>query len=142
MKLKINIENINPKYRVKKSNIHKIIKLVFSEEKKPAAEIGIIFVDDDYIIELNKKFLDKDDTTDVLSFPLGDSDVTAVVGEIYINLNQVEEQAADYNVSFDEEMNRMVIHGLLHLLGYRDQTVNEKNEMTIRENYFLQLLKK
>lgn len=141
LKLKINVDNITTEFPVNKNNIKKLIRLVLTEEKHQHGEIGVVFVDHDYIIELNKKFLRKNCTTDVLSFPLNDLDSSIITGEIYINLHRVAEQASEYNVTFVEEMNRIIIHGLLHLLDYNDQTTAEKARMIKMEDQYLKISK-
>jgi len=142
LNLKISIHNINKKFKLKKNPIKKLIRLIFSEEKRLQGEIGLIFVDHDYMIKLNKKFLQQKNSTDVLSFPLEEEDSSALIGEIYINLDKVIEQASDYNITYLEEMNRIIIHGLLHLLGYNDQTRTDKVKMTDRENYYLKIIER
>lgn len=85
---------------------------------------------------LNKKFLQHDYATDVISFPLNDG--REVSGEIYVGLDQARRQATKYGVSQKKEIHRLVIHGLLHLLGYGDDTPQKKNIMTLLEDYFLE----
>ena len=142
MNLKISIDNINKKFKLKKNPIKKLIRFIFNEEKRSHGEIGLIFVDNDYMIELNKKFLQQKNTTDVLSFPLEEADSSAIIGEMYVNLDKVIEQASDYNVTYLEEMTRIIIHGLLHLLGYNDQIRTDKLKMTERENYYLNIIER
>lgn len=140
--IKINIYNSHPILNIKKSLINKIIKLICLNEQQLNAEINIIFVDHQYIIDLNKEFMDKNLTTDVLSFPLNDNDsLDSIDGEIYINLDQIAQQALEYSVTFFNEMNRIIIHGILHLLGYKDKTSEEKNNMTQKEDYYLKSIK-
>lgn len=78
-------------------------------------EVSILLTDDEGIRGLNKQYRDMDRPTDVLSFPLGDS---YMLGDIVISLERVSAQAKDYRVTFDEELSRLLLHGLLHLLGY------------------------
>ncbi|MEE9543417.1 MAG: rRNA maturation RNase YbeY, partial [Thermodesulfobacteriota bacterium] len=80
-----------------------------------ASEVSILLTDDEGIRELNEMYRDMDRPTDVLSFPLNDS---YMLGDIVISLERVSVQAKDYSVSFDEELTRLLMHGLLHLLGY------------------------
>jgi rRNA maturation RNase YbeY len=103
--------------------------------------ISLIFVNTNYIVELNRQFLNHDYSTDVLSFPLNES-VSPLIGEIYVNLDKVEEQAEDYEVTFDNELQRIVIHGLLHLCGYRDDDESSKRRMTALEDSYLNLYQK
>ena len=98
--------------------------------------ISVIFVDDKYIVDLNKRFFNKDRTTDVISFNLSEKGVE-IEGEIYINIDIINGQAEYYSVSFEEEMKRLVIHGLLHLVGYKDDRKNKMKEMEKKEDYYL-----
>ena len=141
LKLLINIENINEKYDIKKSCIKHLIKLIFVEEEKNYGLINVIFVDHDYIIKLNKRFLNKSSSTDVLSFLLSEPDTHEIEGEIYINLDLVSEHAIKFKIPFEDEMKRVIIHGVLHLLGYNDLTKFEKESMTKKEDFYLSIKK-
>jgi len=88
--------------------------------------------------DLNGSYLKHRYPTDVLSFQLGEHE-KKIDGEIYINLDQAKRQARAYKVSFCEEFSRLTIHGLLHLLGYRDNTARKKALMTKKENLFLSI---
>ncbi|MBD3290687.1 rRNA maturation RNase YbeY [candidate division KSB1 bacterium] len=138
LKLEINIDNINDNFKVDTDNIEHLVNYVLNKENYKFGDIGIVFVNHNYIIELNKKFLGKNETTDVLSFSLDETSKPEISGEVYINLDIVSENAIEFNVSFVEEVNRMVIHGLLHLAGYDDQTDSDKAIMTRREDLYLE----
>ena len=103
-----------------------------------AEEIGFIFVDTDYIIDLNQRYFNKSTATDVISFLLSDPDETALTGEVYVCTDTARLQASNYAVTVENELLRLAIHGLLHILGYDDQTAGEKEEMTKKENYYLE----
>ena len=98
--------------------------------------MSIIVVDNNRICELNKQFLRRDGTTDVIAFPFNE-DTDEVWGEIYVCDDQARIQAETYGVSYREELARLVIHGILHLLGYDDTHEQGKNKMTVRENHYL-----
>jgi rRNA maturation RNase YbeY len=85
---------------------------------------------------MNKKFLNHNYITDVISFDLSESE-DLIIGEIYICLPQTERQAKEYKITFKNELLRLAIHGILHILGFDDSTSKEKKEMTRLENYFL-----
>ncbi len=104
-----------------------------------SARIEFILADDDFIRHLNRAFLNQDRPTDVLAFPIEDA-ADYFEGEVYISLDRVAENAAKFLVSFNEEMARVVIHAVLHFLGYDDRSRSEKLQMTARENYYLQKL--
>jgi rRNA maturation RNase YbeY len=105
---------------------------------KPA-RIEFILVDDDFIRNLKRTFLNEDRPTDVLAFPIEDA-ADYFEGEVYISRDRVAENAAKFSVSFNEEMARVVIHAVLHFLGYDDRSRSEKLNMSARENYYLQKL--
>ena len=113
-KEKVNVDILNlVNYALKKESINKV-------------EFNIIFVDNNKIRDINKKYRNIDDYTDVISFALEDYDKSLfegfrILGDIYISLNKVEEQAKVYNHSYERELSFLIIHGLLHLLGYEDQ---------------------
>lgn len=89
------------------------------------AEVAIRLMDDERIRDLNRRFRSRDEVTDVLSFPGADA---AYLGDIAVNLNQVQRQAVDFAVPFEQELRRMVIHGVLHLCGYDHRTNDATTE--------------
>lgn len=140
MKHEITIENIVSKCQINKVSLRRIVELVLTGEGISESVININLIDDKQIIKLNKQFLQKDSTTDVLSFVLEkDVEVGFWEGEVYANVEQVERQAKDFNVTFENELFRIVIHGLLHLIGYNDSANEEKQLMTEKEDYYLLL---
>lgn len=107
---------------------------VFAGENIVDYELNIIIVDDDKIHRLNAEYLNHDYTTDVITFKLEDS---PVVGEIYISADTAREQAAEYKVSLQNEILRLVAHGCLHLAGYDDNTDDDREKMHILENKYI-----
>lgn len=98
-------------------------------------EINYIFCDDAYLLKLNIEFLQHNTLTDIISF---DNTIGKLIGgDIFISVERVEENAKEFNVSFNEELNRVMIHGVLHYLGYNDKTVPEKKVMRNKENELL-----
>ncbi|MCF8234984.1 MAG: rRNA maturation RNase YbeY [Bacteroidales bacterium] len=112
-----------------------IVNMVLAEEKTWFAEVNVIFCSDNEIKRINKAFLNKDQTTDVISF---DMESELAITEIYIGIDQVEKNSRYFNETFENELNRVLIHGLLHLCGYNDYTEHEKKEMKAKENFYLQ----
>jgi probable rRNA maturation factor len=101
-------------------------------------EVNYIFCDDVYLHKLNIEFLKHDTLTDVISF---DNSIGKLInGDIYISIERVEENADDFKVSFLEELQRVMIHGVLHCLGFKDKTEDDQKEMTIQENKALFVL--
>lgn len=104
--------------------------VIFSEDKK-IGEISFIFCDDEYLLEINQKYLDHDTYTDIISF---DNSVGNILGgDIFISTDRVMENAENFNVSFDEELKRVMVHGVLHFCGYKDKTTEEKDMMRSKE---------
>ncbi|MFQ5636607.1 MAG: rRNA maturation RNase YbeY [bacterium] len=136
MKLNVNIFNRNA-YDIDTAAIEALAHKIWMSEGERAASLNIIFVEDDVIKRLNKKYFNKNRTTDVIAFPLSESGLDGFEGEIYVSVDSVSENAAFYKVNLAEEMRRVVAHGLLHFLGYRDDTKEHKHRMTERENYYL-----
>ena len=115
------------------------LKDVITQEGKTPGDIHYIFLSDSGLLEINKQFLNHHDFTDIITFPLSESE-QIIRGEIYISLDRVKENASLNNVNFYEEIARVLVHGVLHLLGYNDHTKEEKNEMRSKEDYYLNLL--
>jgi len=137
-KYKIKIEDVYSRCPNEKKRLKKIAEVVLSEEKVAQADVNIVLVDDAFIIELNKKYLNKTTTTDVISFNFQETtDLQNLEGEVYANVMQIQRQAIEYEVTEAEELHRIVIHGLLHLIGYDDASPGDQYTMTERENYYL-----
>lgn len=113
------------------------LSMVVDEEQKKTDQLVYIFCDDKYLHKLNVQFLNHDTYTDVITFD--DSLGNQLSGEIYISVERVKENASSFGVSFEEELHRVMVHGLLHLCGYKDKTEEETLEMRRKENYYLSL---
>ena len=123
---------------IRPEKIRKITKEILNIENQSIdGQINIVFVSNKYIHSLNKQYLGHDYPTDVISFPLEVKE-NYIEGEVYISLEQAAKQAKDFQAPFEEESWRLVVHGILHLLGYDDQLNDEKKMMTKKENYYLQ----
>ncbi len=138
MKILTNIHNLHS-HEVDSVIIEKLAQKLWENEAKKDAQIDIILVNDNYIQQLNTKFLNEDSVTDVIAFPLTEGIDSFFEGEIYINLDRVSENSQMYDTNFDEELYRMVLHGFLHFIGYDDKCDAGKQSMTERENYYLGL---
>lgn len=138
LKFRVDIANTCSGYNIKKKEINHLSLLVLQGESIQSGEINIILVNDDFIIDLNKRYFNKNSVTDVISFNLDDSFTDDLLeGEVYIDTQQIARQAKEYETSFDDELNRIVIHGILHIIGYDDQSKDEKRKMTDKEDYYL-----
>ena len=98
--------------------------------------LNIVLVDDLNIQGLNARFLSKDRPTDVMAFPFGE-EKGGVWGEVYVSTDRAMAQASEYDVSYTHELSRLIIHGVLHLLGYDDSTVPQRRSMRAKESYYL-----
>lgn len=101
--------------------------------------LEIILSNDQQLLRLNKDYLNHNYYTDIITFDYSEHD-QLVSGGIYISFERVKENAQKFNVSETEELFRVIIHGVLHLIGYQDDSISNKEEMTAKENYYLSLL--
>ena len=138
----INIQiEIDPKIVDPKINqISRLVSEVMKSEGRADAEILLIFTNDNVLSDLKKKYFNQDHFTDVIAFRLNDYNENKVEGEVYISVPQVEKNAKKYDQSFDKELARIIIHGSLHLLDYKDGLPDEKLQMTKKEDHYLNTL--
>lgn len=134
MNIFFHFEQEHYKVRLQKRR-KKWIYTSIEEEGYSVNSINFIFCSDSYLLRINKRFLEHDYFTDVITF--SSSIAKVLSGEIYISYDRVKENSKIYKVSFEEELNRVMIHGILHLMNYEDSSKILKMRMTIKENYFL-----
>lgn len=103
-------------------------------ENRDLVSLDFIFCSEEYLLQINRQFLNHDYHTDIITFSLDDTALDSVTGEIYISVDMVKSNAILYGVSVNEELHRVIFHGVLHLCGYGDKTPNEKSIMTGKEN--------
>jgi rRNA maturation RNase YbeY len=115
-----------------------ISKVITSENCKEQ-EINYVFCGDDYLHKLNVEFLNHDTLTDIISFDY--SVGKELQGDIFISTERVADNAKDFDNSFEEELYRVIVHGVLHYCGYKDKTEAEAKEMRTKENHYLNTLK-
>ena len=133
----INIHS-NPDYDTPNENICKlIINYIFTLEKIHSYEISVIFTSDIYVSDLKKKFFLKDEWTDVIAFPLHSNKKEKIEGEVYISMPTAKENANKFNQTYEREVARLIIHGVLHLLDYSDQSYKGKQIMSKMEENIL-----
>ena len=106
----------------------------FEEEERQLESVNIIACSDTYLLDLNRSYLQHDYFTDILTFQYKNDPVE---GELFISIDRVKENAAERNIDFKEELKRVVIHGVLHLIGYSDKEKEEKQIMTSKEDSYL-----
>jgi len=113
------------------------LKKVAESEVKKLGQINIIFCSDNYILDINQKYLMHDYFTDIITFDYCEGNVMS--GDLFISVDSVKENSIFYKTEFEDELNRVIVHGLLHLIGYDDHTEEEQKVMREKENYYLEL---
>jgi len=113
-----------------------IIKCIH-QEKKTAGELSFIFSSDDYLLKINKEYLEHDFYTDIITFDYRDEDV--ISGDIFISIDRVKENAQSLSLPFLDELHRVLIHGVLHIIGYKDKSSEEEFIMRAKEDFYLSL---
>ena len=114
------------------------IENILDQEKQVSKSINYIFCSDDYLLKINKDYLDHDTLTDIITFDNSEEE-GKIEADIFISIDRVQENALSLDKKFDEELHRVIIHGLLHLVGYNDKTDEEKSEMRKKEDACLSL---
>lgn len=125
-------------FRVKKRKllIDWLLTAAFMEHKE-VEHISFVFCDDDYLLSLNREFLNHKTLTDIITFD--ESTRNLLQAEIYISIDRVKENAAAFAATFDEELRRVMIHGVLHCMGYSDKNEKDKQKMGKKEDQYLKL---
>ena len=108
---------------------------VINKEEMALKEIAFTFCNDQELLKVNQEFLSHDNLTDVITFDYSDS--SGIIGEVLISIDRVQDNAQDFNQSFDVELRRVMVHGTLHLCGYNDKSADEKLLMTKKEDFYL-----
>ena len=119
------------------NKIKKIIKTVYEDENVYDYHISIIFTNDELVSSLKKSFFKINELTDVIAFRLNDYSEKNVEGEVYISVQRVFYNAKKYNEKKTNEISRVLIHGILHLLNYKDNEKESKDLMTSKENHYM-----
>lgn len=115
------------------------LKTVAESEIRKIGAINVIFCSDNYILDVNMKYLQHDYFTDIITFDYCEGDVLS--GDLFISIDSVRENASFYGTEFADELNRVIVHGILHLVGYDDHTEEEISVMRAKENYYLEMRK-
>ena len=135
--LDINFEDISP-IAIDESVLNNWITTVCSNEGFIFSDVALIFCSDDYLLEVNRTHLDHDYYTDIITFDYTDNQ--EVSGDLFISLDRVKENAESFEVSFEHELHRVIIHGILHLCGYKDKSDEDEKLMRSKENDALSLI--
>jgi rRNA maturation RNase YbeY len=138
----INFHIADNNYRLTGKTILKsLIADLFKREGRRLNSLSIVFCSDEHLLEMNRQFLQHDYYTDILTFELSERNAP-VEGELYISVDRVRENASQLGVSAREEMMRVILHGALHLCGYKDKLKKQQLLMRQKEERYLQLLRK
>lgn len=114
------------------------INSTIQHEEKSATEITYVFCSDEYLYQMNLDYLNHDTYTDIITFDYTEN--SFVSGDIFISIDRVKENAIKFNTTFLNELSRVIIHGVLHLAGYKDKTTEQKQVMRSKEDFYLTLL--
>jgi len=128
-------EDISYKIKNKKSVRQWITETVLAEGYK-LKELNYIFCSDSYLLQINQQYLNHDTFTDIITFD-NSSEEGVITGDIFISIDRIRENAAQFQVPETDELHRVIIHGALHLLGYGDKTAAKKKKMTLKEDFYL-----
>ena len=111
------------------------LKLVAESEHRNIGDINIIFCSDPYILDINMKYLQHDYYTDIITFDYCESDILS--GDLFISIDSVRDNSSEFSSSFNDELNRVIVHGLLHLIGYDDHNDEDIAVMRSKEDFYL-----
>jgi probable rRNA maturation factor len=134
---KINFFTEDIKYTLKqKTKVKSWITATIAAEGYQLAELNFILCSDDYLLRINQDYLQHDDYTDVITFD-NSEELKMIVGDIFISVDRIKENAMEFGADEWTELCRVIIHGTLHLLGYKDKTNAAKTKMTAKEDFYL-----
>lgn len=120
------------------TDVNDWISTIIENHGKELGELSVIFCSDDYILKVNREYLNHDYFTDIITFDYCEESL--INGDLFISLDTVKDNSNDFNTGYDNELMRVVIHGVLHLIGFKDKTDEDQAEMTNQENMSLSLL--
>jgi len=124
-------------YKLKnKTAVRKWITNTIVSEGYRLSELTYVFCSDTYLLQINQQYLDHDTYTDIITFD-NSEDAGVIVGDIFISIDRIKENAVKFGVTETQELHRVMIHGALHLLGYKDKSTADKQKMTLKEDFYL-----
>lgn len=126
----------SPKNKLK---IRKWVANAIESEGKILGDVNYIYCSDEYLLELNRSSLNHDYYTDIITFDYVEGLI--ISGDLFISVDRVKENAKDHKVSFEDELHRVMIHGIMHLCGYGDKSPKEAKMMREKEDYYLNLIR-
>jgi probable rRNA maturation factor len=133
----VSFQNADTSFRLPcKAALKKFITTSFEAEAKKKLSLAYICCTDAYLLRINQDFLQHDFYTDIITFPLSETD-HRVEAEIYISIDRIRENALTHRVPFEQELYRVIFHGVLHLIGFKDKTTAQKNAMRQAEDRWI-----
>ena len=126
-------------FDIKKTDIEKNIEKLVINENRILGDVNYILCSDNYLLNINREYLNHDYFTDVISFDYCEDNV--ISGDIFISVDTVSDNAKEYGTTFENELERVMIHGVLHFVGYNDKSDEESKTMRAKENQYLSLFK-
>lgn len=139
-KVRFNYADVSSLQLKSKKEIKSFVSYIFQNENKVLDHLDYVFCSDEYLLDVNRSFLQHDYYTDIITFDLSEND--SVIGEIYISIDRVKDNSQVQNTGYSNEMLRVIFHGALHLCGYKDKKKSEITVMREREDYYLLLFAK
>lgn len=128
-----------PEFIVQPKALQSWLEDVCASEGKTLSAVSVVFVSDDDLLEMNRQYLDHDYFTDIITFDYCEED--EVLGDLFVSVDRVRDNAANLNAVFEDELYRVLVHGVLHLCGYGDKSVEEGSVMRQKEDFYLNKLK-
>ncbi len=119
--------------------LQNIVKLLQEHEQRNFSCVEVVFVGDNEILEMNRKYLGHDHLTDIITFPYHEENSASAEGTLFCCATQIKRQSTYYGTTYENEVLRVVIHGLLHLIGYDDRSYNQRGQMQSLENKYITL---
>lgn len=136
MASQVHFQNLNVSYQLpSKRAVKQWINSVIEKEGLSTGEISIVFCDDEYLLQVNRDFLQHDYYTDIITFQ--NTDIQGVSGDLIISIDRVKDNAQTLGYSFLDELHRVIVHGVLHLCGYKDKTSSQVKIMRAKEDEYL-----
>ena len=129
-------EDIRFTYKNKLAN-NRWLKMVAGSEIRKIGDINVNICNNNYILDVNMKYLQHDYFTDIITFDYCEGKVLS--GDLFISVDSVRENSIEFGTDFEEELHRVIVHGVLHLIGYDDHTEEDKKLMRQKENYYLKM---
>jgi len=138
-KINFIVEDVDIRFFKNKEKIRSWIKEVLASHKAKPIEINYIFCSDEYLLKVNKEYLNHDYYTDIITFDNSEK-AGEIESDIFVSIDRIRDNAIAHNETFDREFHRVLIHGILHLVGYKDKTEDDEAKMREKENQCLAII--